>query len=59
MGPEALAKARQTVVFCAKLFDIKTLTAIAGIGRANYLILTEVSWELFQGDSLTLYLSRL
>jgi len=43
MGPRALAETRKTLVSCAKLFDIKTLPAIAEVGRANYLILNEAS----------------
>jgi hypothetical protein len=58
-GPEALAEARKMQVFRAKLFDIKTLTAIKRIRRANYLILNEASSELSWENSLTLYLSRL
>jgi hypothetical protein len=58
-GPKALAEACKMPVFRAKLFDIKTLTAITGVGRANSLILNEGSSELSQEKSLTLYLSRL
>jgi hypothetical protein len=41
MGPKALAETRKTLVFSAKLFDIRTLAAITGIGRANSLIPNE------------------
>jgi hypothetical protein len=41
MGPKALAETSKALVFSAKLFDIRTLAAITGIGRANSLILNE------------------
>ena len=41
VGPKALAETRKTLVFSAKFFDIRTLAAITGIGRANSLILNE------------------
>jgi hypothetical protein len=46
MGPGALAETRKTPVVCAKLFDIRTLTAIIRIGQVNSLILKDASSTL-------------